>query len=250
MSPFLIATLIIWGCCLLLAVAISLLQVVKFASKPAKEVTKEIDDATSAVQEKEVTEEIAVASAAQEKEVTEEIAVASAVQEKEVTEEIAVTFAAQTQESAVEVTEGRVGFNANKMTFKEAYMALSTEQKKYFDDIRDYALAKKGAKLRETKVAMTVAILKKPILKLKIRRGITIASFKVESDVMRDFKRQAETTGGIREKETEIHITNDNIFEAACDMVDLMVKQYEQERLKARERLYAKFTQNNSEKYS
>ncbi len=201
MSTFLIATLIVWGCCLLLGVAIAVMQIIKFASKPAKEVTAEI----------------------------------------------AVTSTVQAPQSATEVVEGRVGFNANVKTIKEAYKALSKEQKKFFDDIRDYALTKNGAKLRETKVSMTVAILKKPILKLKIRRGVTIASFKIVSDVLRDFMRQAETMGGIREKETEILITCDSNLVAACDMVDLMVKQYEQERLKARERLNAKFAQSSDD---
>lgn len=196
MSAFLIATLVIAGCDVLIAGAI---PAVKFLFKPAKKVAAE----TAATP--------------------------------------AETSAEQVQEPEAEAADGcsgfNVGFNAYKMTFKEAYKALSKEQKKYFDGIRNYALGKDGAKLSESLVSQTVFIHNKPILKLKIRRGVTIASFKVENDLIRDFKHQVETTSGIKEKETEIRITDKSIFATACSMVDLMVKQCGQEHQKVYDKL-------------
>ena len=144
----------------------------------------------------------------------------------------------QIEEAAV--VEGNVGFNANKLTFMEAYELLDGQQKGYVDGLLEYAMSKEGAEQKMTKHAAFVTKKKKPILKLKIRRGVTVAAFKVESDLMRDFKRQAETTSGIKEKETEILVTTDEIYATARDMVDLMITQYERQRQEARDRIKAK----------
>lgn len=44
------------------------------------------------------------------------------------------------------------------MTFNEAYEALSEEQKRYFTNIREYALSKQDAEERLTKNGVTVYV--------------------------------------------------------------------------------------------
>ena len=73
-----------------------------------------------------------------------------------------------------------------------------------------------------------------------IRRVITVAAFKLENDLLRDYRRNSEAAGAFRQKETEIYVTDDNAMEAACAMVDLMLEQYEKERQEAIERRRAK----------
>ena len=259
MNSVLIAILVMVGCNLIFAGVVPAVKfLIKFSRKvaavvsvatPEKEVAAVVA-ATPAVQAREPVVEVAASSAVnkvaavvaappavQVQEPAAEVAASSAV--NKVAAVVAAPPAVQVQEPAVAAADGQagfnVGFNANKKTFKETYEALSEEQKKFFDGLRDYALTKNGARLNESLLSISVTILNKPILRLKIRRRITIASFKIKSDVMRDFAYPAEN--GIKEKETEIRVTDGNLFAAACDMVDLMVKQHEQKR---RERLNAK----------
>ncbi len=178
MSPYLIATLVVWACCFVLAAFIPFLN---YYIKPGKRDTE--DAATSAVQS--VADGCAVFN---------------------------------------------VGFNADKMPLKEKRESLSKKQQKYFDGVLKYALAKNGAKLNESKNSLCVTMLNRPILRLRIRRKTTIASFKVKSEAMRDFIYNVETNNGIKEKETEIRIIDDKLFAAACDMVDFIIKQYRLDR--------------------
>ena len=117
---------------------------------------------------------------------------------------------------------------------------MSEAQKRFFINIREYALHKPKADEKQTKKGVCVRSNKKIILKLKIRRGVTVASFKLENDLLRDYRRNSEAAGAFRQKETEIYVTDDNAMEAACAMVDLMLEQYEKERQEAIERRRAK----------
>ncbi len=179
----------------------------------AKKKSEALEDATeNAVQEEELGEDVAEAS----EPVTEtrEVLVAEAVEEDEVT----------------------VKFAANENTFVEAYNELTDEQKGYCDKIYRYALSKVDAIGKDAKTARIVQVRHKPILKLKMRRGNVVAAFKVVSDLLRDFRRQAESTDDIKVKETEVYITDETSVSTACGMIDLMVEQYEHERELARER--------------
>lgn len=149
---------------------------------------------------------------------------------------IANAFVAADTDKAADI----VRFSANMVSFKDAYEALSEEQKKYFHTLHKYAMDKEGAEEKRAKSAILVRIKKKPIIKLQIRRGITVASFKLESELMRGYKRQAETSKGIKEKETDVYVTDETILNTACGMVDLMLQQYAKERQEAIDRRNAK----------
>ncbi len=129
-----------------------------------------------------------------------------------------------------EAIDANVMFSANTTTFEEKFNMLSEEQKGYFNKLRDYALSKEKAEEKNHKSAVVVTADKKPILKLKIRRGITVASFKIESELMRNYKRDAEFVEGIKEKETEVYVANEKALTTACEMVDLMILQNEQKK--------------------
>lgn len=134
----------------------------------------------------------------------------------------------------------RIVFAASERSFSEAYATLSEEQKRYFILIREYALHKPNATETRGNAGVTIRSDKKVILKLKIRRGITVASFKLENDLLRDYRRNSESSKAFRLKETELYIEDEGALETARGMVDLMLEQYEKERQEAMERRKAK----------
>ena len=180
-------------------------------------------------------DEEAAAEGAQEKLVPEEVPEAPPApeaQEEADGEKPAVVYVAE--------DGNRIVFAASERSFSEAYATLSEEQKRYFILIREYALHKPNATETRGNAGVTIRSDKKVILKLKIRRGITVASFKLENDLLRDYRRNSESSKAFRLKETELYIEDEGALETARGMVDLMLEQYEKERQEAMERRKAK----------
>lgn len=134
----------------------------------------------------------------------------------------------------------KIVFAASDRSFSEAYATLSEEQKRYFILIREYALHKPNATEKRGATSLVIRSNKKAILKLKIRRGITIAAFKLENDLLRNYRRNSESAKAFRLRETELYIEDENGLETARGMVDLMLEQYARERQEAIERRKAK----------
>ena len=148
--------------------------------------------------------------------------------------------AASAQGDAPQGSDGHdddlVSFRPVERTFEDAFAELSEEQKRYFSEIMAYALSKPKAEEKVTKGAVCVRSNKKLILKLKIRRKITVASFKLENDLLRDYRHNIGDASAIRMRETEIYVNDDSAKETAFGMIDLMLEQYERERQEALER--------------
>ena len=149
-------------------------------------------------------------------------------------------YAAPAQGDAAQGSDARdddlVSFRSVERTFEDAFAELSEEQKRYFSEIMAYALSKPKAEEKVTKGAVCVRSNKKLILKLKIRRKITVASFKLENDLLRDYRHNIGDASAIRMRETEIYVNDDSVKETAFGMIDLMLEQYERERQEALER--------------
>ena len=148
--------------------------------------------------------------------------------------------AASAQGDAPQGSDGHdddlVSFRSVERTFEDAFAELSEEQKRYFSEIMAYALSKPKAEEKVTKGAVCVRSNKKLILKLKIRRKITVASFKLENDLLRDYRHNIGDASAIRMRETEIYVNDDSAKETVFGMIDLMLEQYERERQEAQER--------------
>lgn len=121
-------------------------------------------------------------------------------------------------------------------TFSEAYEKLSYEQKKYLDKVKEYALTKPDAAEKLNKMSLNVRSAGKQLVKFRIRHGAVIASYKLENDLLKDFRRGSGLSSLIRNKETEVVLADNVSAETACNMVDLMMKQFEKERELAKER--------------
>ena len=145
------------------------------------------------------------------------------------------------QETSEEVAaaadlEGKTVFEAKSISFDEAYEALNREQKGFFNHIKNYALEKANAEEKRQANCICVKASGKQLLKLTIKRGITVAQFMLENDLLKNYKRSGESAVAIKTKATEIPVYDVEAMNTACRMVDLMEEQNEKERQAAKER--------------
>ena len=125
---------------------------------------------------------------------------------------------------------------ANVRTFDEAYDELDDEQKKLFNDVKDYALTKEGAALTELSSGVCVKKGSKQIVKLTVRRGNPVALFVIENEMIKDFRRNSDAPVKLKVKATELVLRSGGDLEAAKAMVDVAVDQIEKDILAAKER--------------
>ncbi|MDE5756423.1 MAG: hypothetical protein K2I23_04965, partial [Clostridia bacterium] len=118
---------------------------------------------------------------------------------------------------------------APRLTLDEAYAILSKQQQKYFDGLRQYALSKPNAKEKKAIYAITIGqSTVNPLLKLTIKKDMTVALFKMEDEYMKDIRRDATGDGTkIKVKETEVIISDAQACKAAKNMIDLREDQIE-----------------------
>ena len=128
---------------------------------------------------------------------------------------------------AVAEGEDGVKFRENK-TIEELYEELSVEQKSFFDELKNTALAKPNATLSITRTYENVKIGKRSILKLIIRRGVTVAEFLLENDALKEYRLSSQNKKGkskIKIRPTVIAVTELDTLRAAVDMIHLAYEQ-------------------------
>ncbi|MDE5756239.1 MAG: hypothetical protein K2I23_04045, partial [Clostridia bacterium] len=118
---------------------------------------------------------------------------------------------------------------APRLTLDEAYALLSKQQQKYFDGLRQYALSKPNSKEKKATYAITIGqSTVNPLLKLTIKKDMTVALFKMEDEYLKDIKRDATSDGTkVKVKETEVIISDAQACKVAKNMIDLREDQIE-----------------------
>lgn len=136
----------------------------------------------------------------------------------------------------VPVTEGVRDLSENafvvtkpeRKTIDEHYGTLSNEQRRYFDGLLSYALSKENAVENRTKTEIQVKADRKQIVRIAVKRGITVAKFHLENDLVKQYrKNDAETK--ISVKDTEIKIVDAATFETAKGLIDVAVENNKRE---------------------
>lgn len=152
-----------------------------------------------------------------------------------VREESVASEAVTGSENTVEIDENTVVVTKpQRKTLDEAYEELSSEQKGFFDGLLSYAMSKEQAIENRTKTEVQVKAERKQIVRLAIKRGITIAKFHLENDLMKQYrKNDAETK--ISVKDTEIKVTDVAAYETAKGLVDVAIENNKREKEAAAE---------------
>ena len=120
-----------------------------------------------------------------------------------------------------------VKFTESK-TIEELYEELSVEQKSFFDELKNTALAKPSAVLSVTKNYENVKIGKRSLIKLLIRRGVTVAEFVLENDALKEYRLSSQNKSGkskIKVRPTVLAVTELDTLRAAVDMIQLAYEQ-------------------------
>ena len=126
------------------------------------------------------------------------------------------------EKETVVVQEGVV-FNESK-TITELYEELSAEQKGYFDELREAALAKPDAELAMSRNFVAVKIGKRNLIKLLIKRGITVAEFLIENEALKALRLSNTNKRGkssIKVKPTNVNVMDIGSLQVAIDMISL-----------------------------
>lgn len=113
-------------------------------------------------------------------------------------------------------------------TILELYGLLTDEQKRYFDAIKEAALGKPQAKLTAARNYLNIKIGKRSIVKLRIRRLVTVGEYTLENDILKDFRKSSENKAGnakIKVRPTLVAVTDEATLETALSMIDLVHKQ-------------------------
>ncbi len=114
-----------------------------------------------------------------------------------------------------------------RLTLDEAYARLNKQQKRFFDQLREYALSKEKSKEKKAIYSLTIGQSSvNPYIKLTIKKDTTVALFKMEDEYLKDIRRNAGSDGTkVKVKETEVLIADEQAFQTAKDMVDLRLDQ-------------------------
>ena len=138
--------------------------------------------------------------------------------EKEVIKEVKVAAPAKPKKEV-----------APKLTLDEAYALLSKEQKKFFDELKNYALTKYKCKEKKATYFVTYGInTTNPLIKLTIKKDTTVALLKMEDELMKDLRMDATGDGTkVKVKETEVIVDDASALDTAKKMVDLRYDQIE-----------------------
>ena len=120
------------------------------------------------------------------------------------------------------IQEGVV-FSESK-TITELYEELSMEQKGFFDELREAALAKPDAELSMSKTFVAVKIGKRNLIKLLIKRGVTTAEFLIENEELKKLRLSNTNKRGkstIKVKPTVVSVLDVASLQVAIDMINL-----------------------------
>ena len=148
-------------------------------------------------------------------------------EEEEVVAEAAVADAEDEDEaegnSEFVVVHDGIVFNDSK-TITELYEELSPEQQSYFDELREEALTKPDSELSIAKNFVTVKIGKRNLIKLLIKRGVTVAEFMLENDALKALRLSNTNKRGkssIKVKPTVVQVLDLTSLKVAVDMINL-----------------------------
>lgn len=132
-------------------------------------------------------------------------------------------------EEAAEEDENAVVFRAsNDETLEDRYLALSSEEKGYYDTILFHAVGKEGSKRNRNTKYEDVKIGNTRLVRLRIKRGVIICEFTLYNT---DFKNYInENKLSVKQAPTILKVTDEAAVQAAVDSIDMVVTHIAEEK--------------------
>jgi hypothetical protein len=168
--------------------------------------------------------------------------------EPEVVEEVVATTTEEVAEESEE-DENAVAFSRHTQTMEEKYEMLSTEFKRYFDDIAKHALSKEGVKEFKFGSSYDYKIGSYRVVRMMIKRGEIVCEYKF---IDRDFRTYASTSNvKMKQSATAVRVLDASAVGVAKDGIDLVCtqiaddKQFKKELAKEKRREKRKEAKDN-----
>lgn len=121
-----------------------------------------------------------------------------------------------------------VTFSRVTLTMEEKYGTLSTEFKRYFDDIAKHTVAKEGVKELRRTSSYDYKIGSYRVLRLMIKRGEIVCEFNFIDNEFNNYAN--ETNVRIKQAATTVRVTEASAVGVVKDGVDLVCQQIEQDK--------------------
>lgn len=211
--PAVIIVFMVFLCSLcLFAVVVMLRDIIRENAKSKRELARE--EALAAIDTAQLAEIIARAAT---------VSVPEEAKDEPVVEEVVPEPVEEPEVPAAVEDENAVTFSKQSLTIEERYATLSTEYKRYFDDIIKHALAKEG--VRELKYAnyYDYKIGSYKVLRIAIKRGEIVCEFQF---LDRDFLDYANASNvKIKQSSSSIRVSEPSAVGAIKDGIDLVVNQ-------------------------
>ncbi|MBR2464138.1 MAG: hypothetical protein IKB41_01730 [Clostridia bacterium] len=186
---------------------------------------------SSRKQEKALEEAPAVSEVPVEEAPAKEVAVAEVVAEP-VAEVVSEAEAVQEPEAlndAQEDEEGTVSFSAStSQTLEEKYLELSSEQKRFYDDIIKYAAGKEASRRYYNQRYEEYKIGSKRIVRLRIKRGVVYCEFLLTNSDFRNYI--SENKIPVKQAATVIKVVDAATVDAVKNSIDIAVQLIEEEK--------------------
>lgn len=119
---------------------------------------------------------------------------------------------------------------AESVSYAEAYAALSSEQKRYADEIIAYAKNREETKETSNERGITVYFGKKPLVQVSVRKGMVNARLSVPNNDLAAYADSANIR--IKEKPIDFKIDDASKVGAAKDIIDLIHRSILEERVR------------------
>ena len=194
-----------------------------------------------------VVEEPAPVVVAEEPKV-EAVAEPTPAEEEVVTEEVAE------EEAVTEPTEeddGAVSFKiGNVETLEDKYLALSAEEKGYYDAILFHAIGKEGAKRFRTTRYEEIKVGRTRLVRLSIKRGVVTCEFTLYNTNFKNYVDENKLS--VKHAATVLKINDQAAVQAAIDSIDIVVQNIAEEKeykkqLAREKRKQARMAKENAE---
>ncbi|MBQ7224856.1 MAG: hypothetical protein IJX06_04835 [Clostridia bacterium] len=163
--------------------------------------------------------------------------------EPEVVEEVVATAEEEEED------ENAVAFSRHTLTMEEKYATLSTEFKRYFDDIAKHALGKEGVKEFKFGSSYDYKIGSYRVVRMMIKRSEIVCEFKF---IDRDFRTYVGSNNvKMKQSATAVRVLDASAVGVAKDGIDLVCtqiaedKQYKKELAKEKRREKRKEAKEN-----
>ena len=155
--------------------------------------------------------------------------------QEEIPEEV---VAAPVEEPAEEPTEeaegeeedeGAVSFVASKSeTLEEKYLALSADEKRYYDEILFHAAGKENARRFRNVRYEDVKIGQTRLVRMRIKRGVITCEFTLYNTNFKNYINENKLS--VKQAPTVLKITDEAAVRAAIDSIDIVVNNIAEEK--------------------